>query len=132
MALVPYASAIGSLMYAMLCTRPDIAYAVSVTSRYQSKLGLDHWIAVKNILKYLRRTKDMVLVYGGGELRLDGFTDSDFQSNVDDRKSIFDYIFTCNGGAVSWKSSKQDTTVDSTTEAEHIAASDAAKEAIWI
>ncbi|XP_031393484.1 secreted RxLR effector protein 161-like [Punica granatum] len=132
MAQVPYASAIGSLMYAMLCTRPDIAYAVSMTSRYQSNPGLDHWTAVKNILKYLRRTKDMVLVYGGGELRLDGFTDSDFQSDVDDRKSISGYIFTCNGGAISWKSSKQETTADSTTEAEYIAASDAAKEAVWI
>ncbi|XP_031393460.1 secreted RxLR effector protein 161-like [Punica granatum] len=132
MAQVPYASAIGSLMYAMLCTRPDIAYAVSMTSRYQSNPGLDHWTAVKNILKYLRRTKDMVLVYGGGELRLDGFTDSDFQSDVDDRKSISGYIFICNGGAVSWKSSKQETTADSTTEAEYIAASDAAKEAVWI
>ncbi|XP_031393687.1 secreted RxLR effector protein 161-like [Punica granatum] len=132
MAQVPYASAIGSLMYAMLCTRPDIAYAVSMTSRYQSNPGLDHWTAVKNILKFLRRTKDMVLVYGGGELRLDGFTDSDFQSDVDDRKSISGYIFTCNGGAVSWKSSKQETTADSTTEAEYIAASDAAKEAVLI
>ncbi|PKI32166.1 hypothetical protein CRG98_047443 [Punica granatum] len=67
MAHVPYASAIGSLMYAMLCTRSDIAYAVSMTSRYQSNPGLDHWTAVKNILKYLRRTKDMVLVYGGAK-----------------------------------------------------------------
>ncbi len=132
MAKVPYASAIGSLMYAMLCTRPDIAYGVSVTSRFQSDPGLEHWIAVKNILKYLRRTKDMILVYGGGELRLDGFTDADFQSDVDDRKSISGYLFTCNGGAISWKSSKQPTTADSTTEAEYIAASDAAKEAVWI
>ncbi|PKI51478.1 hypothetical protein CRG98_028189 [Punica granatum] len=67
MAQVPYASAIGSLMYVMLCTRPDIAYAVSMTSRYQSNPGLDHWTAVKNILKYLRRTKDMVLVYVGAK-----------------------------------------------------------------
>ncbi|XP_031402570.1 secreted RxLR effector protein 161-like [Punica granatum] len=132
MAQVPYASAIGSLMYVMLCTRSNIAYAVSMTSRYQSNPGLDHWTAVKNILKYLRRTKDMVMIYGGGELRLDGFTDSDFQSDVDDRKFISGYIFTCNGGAVSWKSSKQEATADSTAEAEYIAASDAAKEAVWI
>ncbi|PKI58225.1 hypothetical protein CRG98_021396 [Punica granatum] len=121
-----------SLMYAMLGTRPDIAYAVSVTRPYQSNPGPDHWTAVKNILKYLRRTKDKVLVYGEGELRLDGFTNSNFQSDVDDKKSISCYIFTCNGGAVSWKSSKQETTADSTSEAEYIAASDAAKEAIWI
>ncbi|PKI33257.1 hypothetical protein CRG98_046351 [Punica granatum] len=65
MAQVPYASAIGSSMYAILCTRPNIAYAVSVTSKYQSNPGPNHLTVVKNILKYLRRTKDMVLVYGG-------------------------------------------------------------------
>ncbi|PKI69339.1 hypothetical protein CRG98_010273 [Punica granatum] len=132
MSHVPYAPAIGSLMYVMLCTRSDIAYAVSMTSRYRSNSGPDHWTAIKNILKYLRRTKEIVLVYGGGELRLDEFTDSDFQSDVDDRKSISGYIFTCNGGAVSWKSSKQETTADFTTEAEYIAASDAEMEAVWI
>ena len=130
MAKVPYASAIGSLMYAMLCTRPDIAYAVSVTSRFQSNPGLEHWVAVKAILKYLRRTKDLVLIYGGGDLQLTGFTDSDFQSDVDDRKSISEFVFICNGGAVCLKSSKQSITADSTTEAEYVAASDAAKEAV--
>lgn len=56
---IPYASAIGSIMYVMLCTRPDISYALSITSRYQSDPGDAHWVAVKNILKYLRRTKDV-------------------------------------------------------------------------
>ena len=65
-------------------------------------------------------------------MQLDGYTDSDFQSDIDDRKSTSGYVFICNGGAVSWKSSKQSTTADSTTEAEYIAASDAAKEAVWI
>src|SRR5215467_5511005 len=108
MSKVPYASTIGSLMYAMLCTRPDIAHAVSVTSRYQSNPGMEHWVVVKNILKYLRRTKDLFLVFGGGELKLQGFTNSDFQSDLDDRKSTSGFIYTCNGGAVSWKSSKQE------------------------
>ena len=63
---------------------------------------------------------------------MEGYTDSDFQSDVDDRKSISGYVFTCNGGVFSWKSSKQDTTADSTTEAEYITASDAAKEAVWV
>ncbi|XP_031266392.1 secreted RxLR effector protein 161-like [Pistacia vera] len=116
----------------MLCTRPDIAYVVSVTSRYQSKLGEKHWSDVKTILKYLKRTKDVILSYGGLELKIDGYSDSDFQSDVDDRKSTFEFIFTCNGDAVSWKSSKQSTTVDSTSEAEYIVASEAAKEAVWI
>ena len=65
---VPYASAVGSLMYAMLCTRPDICYAVGMVSRFQSNPGLDHWIAVKHILKFLRRTKNYMLVYSGGDL----------------------------------------------------------------
>ena len=129
---IPYASAVGSLMYAMLCTRPDIAYAVSIVSRFQANPGREHWQTVKSILKYLRRTKDMILVYGNGELKVDGYTDSDFQSDVDDRRSISGFVFTLNGGAVSWKSSKQSTTADSTTEAEYIAASEAAKEGVWI
>ena len=78
MAKVPYASVIGSLTYAMLCTRPDIAYVVNVTSRFQSNPGLEHWVVVKAIFKYLRRTKNLVLTYGEGYLQLDGFIDSDF------------------------------------------------------
>ncbi|XP_031265676.1 secreted RxLR effector protein 161-like [Pistacia vera] len=126
---IPYASVIGSLMYAMLCTRPDIAYAVSVTSRYQSDPREKHWLAVKTIIKYLRKTKDLILSYGGSKLKIEGYSDSDFQSDMDDRKSTSEFIFICNGGAVSWKSSKQSTTVDSTTEVEYIATSEAAKEA---
>ena len=68
MSMIPYASAIGSIMYAMLCTRPDESYALSVTSRYQSDSGMVHWVAVKNILKYLRRTKDVFLIKGDGDL----------------------------------------------------------------
>ncbi|KAL8097443.1 hypothetical protein AgCh_030536 [Apium graveolens] len=94
---IPYASAIGSIMYAMLCTRPDVAYSISVTSRYQSNP--------------------------------EGYTDSSFQSESDS-KSMSEYVFTLNGGAISWKSSKQSTTADSTAEAKYIAASEAAKEVV--
>lgn len=80
----------------------------------------------------MRRTKDLLLVYGGNSLKVEGYTDSSFQSDVDDSKSNSGYVYTLNGGAVCWKSSKQDTTVDSTTEAEYIAASDAAKEGVWV
>ena len=65
MKVIPYASAIGSIMYAMLCTRPDVCLAISLAGRYQSNPGVDHWKTVKNILKYLKRTKDMFLIYGG-------------------------------------------------------------------
>ncbi|XP_061350404.1 secreted RxLR effector protein 161-like [Gastrolobium bilobum] len=130
---IPYASAIGSIMYAMLCTRPYVSYALSITSRYQADPGEDHWKAVKTILKYLRRTKDLFLVYGGSdELKVKGFTDASFQSDRDDCKSQSGFVYTLNGGAICWKSSKQETTTDSTTEAEYIAASEAAKEAVWI
>jgi len=133
MSRVPYALAIGSIMYAMLCTRPDISYALSVTSRYQSNPGDGHWVAVKNILKYFRRTKDMFLVYGGSEeLVVKGYTDASFQTDQDNSKSQLGYVFYLNGGVVSWKSSKQEAVADSTTEAEYIAASEAAKEVVWI
>ncbi|KAK9007103.1 hypothetical protein V6N11_050936 [Hibiscus sabdariffa] len=67
MSQIPYASAIGSIMHATICTRPDLSYALSMTSRYTANPGEGHWTAVKNILKYLRRTKDVFLVYGGEE-----------------------------------------------------------------
>jgi hypothetical protein len=67
MSNMPYASAIGSIMYAMLCTRPDVSNALSLSSRYQSDPGVEHWTVVKNILKYLNRTKEIFLVYGGDE-----------------------------------------------------------------
>ena len=133
MSKIPYASAIGSIMYAMLCTRLDVAHALSMTSRFQQDPGEKHWAAVKGILKYLRRTKEFFLVYGGEEeLIVNGYTDAAFQTDVEDSKSQSGYVFCLNGGAVSWKSSKQDTVADSTTESEYIAASEAAKEAVWI
>ena len=91
---IPYASTVGSLMYAMLCTRPDICYAVGIASRYQSNPGMGHWIAVKHILMYLRRTRDYMLVHSGGDLKSIGYTDSDFQLDKDSRKSTSGSIFT--------------------------------------
>jgi hypothetical protein len=133
MSKIPYASAIGSIMYAMICTRPDVSYALSVASRYQANPGESHWTLVKNILKYLRRTKDVFLIYGGEEeLVVNGYTDASFQTDVDDSQSQSGFVFTINGGAVSWKSSKQETVSDSTAEAEYIAASGAAKEGVWL
>ncbi|KAK1594668.1 hypothetical protein QYE76_008240 [Lolium multiflorum] len=86
MSKIPYASAVGSIMYAMLCTRPDIAHAVSLTSRYQSDPGMEHW--TKNILKYLKRTKDMFLCYGGDqELVVTSYTDASWNTDPDDSKS---------------------------------------------
>ncbi|GJT23826.1 retrotransposon protein, putative, ty1-copia subclass [Tanacetum coccineum] len=97
--------------------------------------GEPHWTAVKNILKYLRNTKDMFLVYGGNpstELRVECYCDAGFETDRDDTKSQTGYVFVLNGGAVDWKSSKQSTTAMSATESEYIAASEAAMEAVWI
>jgi len=77
MSNVSYAGAVGSLMYAMLCTRPDICFAVGLVSRYQSNLGTAHWQAVKRIMRYLRGTTDLVLCYQGGDLKLRGYSDVD-------------------------------------------------------
>ncbi|KAK4407825.1 Retrovirus-related Pol polyprotein from transposon TNT 1-94 [Sesamum angolense] len=73
-----YASVVGSIQYVAQCTRPDIAYALSVTSIYQTCVGEAHWTAANTILKYLKRTKDVFLVYSGGELILEGFSDASF------------------------------------------------------
>jgi len=130
MSRIPYASAVGAIMYTMTCTRPAVAYALGVTSRYQTNPGEEHWKVVKTILKHLRRTKDQFLIYGDSKLKLEGYTDASFSSDRDDSKSISGYVFTLNGGAVSWKSSKQATVADSVTEAEYIAASETATEAV--
>ena len=133
MSKVPYASAIGSIMYAMLCTRPDVSNALSLTSRYQSDPGVEHWTAVKNILKYLNRTKEMFLVYGGDEqLVVKGYVDASFDTDKDDCKSQTGYVYILNGGAVSWRSCKQSVIAGSTVEAEYMAAAEASSEGVWI
>ena len=99
---IPYASALGFIMYAMICTRPDVAFALSLCSRFQANPGEAHWTAAKNILKYFRRTKGMFLVYGGvDELVVKGYTDASFQTDRDDYHSQSGHIFCLNGGAVS-------------------------------
>jgi hypothetical protein len=120
-------------MYTMICTHPDVSYALSVASRYQADPGESHWTLVKNILKYLRRTKDVFLIYEGDEeLVVNGYTDASFQTNMDDSQSQSGFVFTINGGVVSWKSSKQETVTDSTAEAEYIIASKSTKEGVWM
>ena len=100
MKVIPYASAIGSIMHAMLCTRPDVCLAVSLAGRYQCNPGVDHWTAVKNILKYLKRTRDMFLVYGGDEeLVVKGYVDASFDTDLDYSKSQTGYIL--KAGAIS-------------------------------
>jgi hypothetical protein len=132
MRVVPYALVVGSLMYAMLCTRPDRCFTVGMVNRYQLNPPPQHWIAVKHMLKYLRRTRDYVLVYQCDDLTATGYTDSDSQSNCGYRKSTSGYVFTLGGGAISWRSVKQFCIADSTMKAEYVAANEAAKEAVLL
>ena len=101
MSSIPYASGVGSIMYAMLCTRPDVAYALGIVSRFQVDPRGDYWKAVKNIFKYLRRTRDIFLIYSGSDLKSKGYIDSSFQSDPDDSKSISGFMFTLYGSAVN-------------------------------
>nr|KYP66486.1 Retrovirus-related Pol polyprotein from transposon TNT 1-94 [Cajanus cajan] len=132
MSTIPYSSAVGSLMYAMVCTRPDIAHAVGVVSRYLSNPGKTHWEAVKWILRYLRGTSKLCLRFGGAKPILEGYTDADMAGDLDDRKSTSGYIFTFSGGAISWQSKLQKCISLSTTEAEYVAATEAGKEMLWM
>ena len=107
-------------------------YAVGMVGRYQSDHGEEHWTTVKHIFKYLQRTRDYMLVYHDESLEPIRYTDSDFQSDIGYRKSISGYVFTFGGGAISWRSVKQSSIVDSTMEVEYIIALEAAKEAMWL
>ena len=129
---IPYASAVGSLMYAMLCTTPNICYSVGMVSQYQSNPRPKHWQAVKHILKYLWRMRDYMLVYRCEDLIPIGYTDSDFQLDLDFKKSTSGCVFTLGGGAITWRSVKQSCITDSTTEAEYVSTWEATKEVVWL
>jgi hypothetical protein len=129
-----YQSAVGALMYAMMGTRPDLAFAVASLSQFSSNPGQPHWDSIKHVLRYIRGTTGYKLTYGsrpGTSLLFDGYCDSDWGSNIDDRRSITGYVFMLGGGAVSWQSKKQPTVALSSVEAEYMAATQAAREALW-
>ena len=130
---VPYLSAVSSLMYAMVCTRPDITHAVRVVSRYMSNPGWEHWQAVKWILRYLKDTRGLQLCFGGdSKLTIEGYVDADHAGCSDTRKSTTGYVFTIGGGAVSWMSRLQDIVALSSTESEYVALTEAVKEMFWL
>jgi len=129
---VPYANAVGSLMYAMLCTRPDICFAVGLVSRYQSNPGPTHWQAIKRIICYFRGTTELVLCYQRGDLKLRGYSDANWGGDLDESRSTSRYVFTLSGGAISWCSKKQDCITLSTMEGEYVALSIGTQEAIWL
>jgi hypothetical protein len=133
MSKLPYREMLGSLMYAAVATRPDIAYAVNTLARYQENPGPAHFTALKRIFAYLHATANWCLTYDAKNTPgpLVGFTDTDGHS-TEGRHAISGYVFTLNGGAVSWSSKRQELVTLSTTEAKYVAQTHAAKEALWL
>jgi len=133
MSNIPYASAVGSLMYAQVCTRPDLAFTAGVLSRYQSNPGWAHWVGVKKALRYCQGTKHYMLTYKRTDnLEVECYTDADFAGDEDDRKSTSGYIYTLARGAISWRSGKQGVTAASTMQAEFVSCYDATGQAVWL
>jgi hypothetical protein len=130
---VPYRESIGSLMYLMIGTRPDIAFAVSLMAKYVESPIILHWKAVKHITRYIKHTSDYGLEFeGSGNVDFKCFCDSDWGGDTKTRKSTYGYIFCMAGGAVPWSSKKQSAVALSSTESEYVGFSLAAKEAVWL
>ncbi|KAK9078203.1 hypothetical protein SSX86_002260 [Deinandra increscens subsp. villosa] len=127
-----YSRAIGSLMYAMISTRPDIAFAVGKLSRYTSNPNTHHWHALNRVFKYLKGTKDYGLYYSGFPSVLEGYTDASWITNSEDYSSTSGWVFLLGGGAISWASKKQTCITHSTMESEFVALDAAGKEADWL
>ncbi|KAL2237909.1 UNVERIFIED_CONTAM: Retrovirus-related Pol polyprotein from transposon TNT 1-94 [Sesamum indicum] len=123
-----------SIMFLMVCTRPDIAYAISCLSRYMSNPGPPHWEALKWLLKYLYGSENVGILFSkrSENTQLVGYVDSNYGNDQDSRKSTTSYIFTFCGSCISWKSQLQHIVALSTTEVEYIATTEAFKEAIWL
>ena len=123
----------GIMMYAQVCTRPDIVFVVGLLGRCLSDPGQSHWKATKKVLRYLQGTKDLMLTYRHTDtLKVVGFSDSDYAGYMDDKKSTSGYIFMMAKGAISWKSVKQTLTTSSTIEAAYVACYEATFHAIWL
>ncbi|KAI3677547.1 hypothetical protein L6452_36813 [Arctium lappa] len=133
MAKILYASAVGSLMYAMVCTRPDLAHFVGVISRFLSNLGKSHWNVVKTVFRYLKGTETHGLIYGmQNNCDILSYCDSDYAGDRVSWKSTSGYVFTLGGTYVSWRSRLQSVVALSTTEAKLIAAVESAKEEVHL
>ncbi|CAM8888778.1 unnamed protein product [Rhodiola kirilowii] len=127
-----YSRVIGSLMYAMTSTRPDIAFVVGKLSRYTSNHSEDHWRAVHRVLRYLKGTINLGLVYSEFPSVIEVYSDASWISNEEDHSSTSGWVFLLGGGAISWASKKQTCISSSTMESEFVALATASKEAEWL
>ena len=127
-----YQSAVGSLLYLSIATRPDITYAVSNAAKFCAKPTRQHWVAVKRIFRYLKGTQKYGLLYNRSDSECVGFSDADWGGDLDDRRSTSGYVFQIGGTAISWRSKKQASVALSTAEAEYIALASTAQESLWL
>jgi hypothetical protein len=130
---MPYRELVGSLMYIMVCTRPDISNAVGEVSKFCEDYSMEHWRAALKILKYLKTTKKLSLVFDGvNQQPTVAYADASWASDQDSGRSVTGYIILINGTSVSWKSQRQPTVAMSSTEAEYMALFAVVQEVIWI
>ena len=131
-----YRELVGSLLYATTCTRLDLSWAVSKLSQHLSNPEPTDWVMLKHVLKYVKGTVDQKLRYSKSSngLNLLGYSDSDWASSIEDRRSTTGYYFALNasGPPIAWKSRKQPTVALSSCEAEYMALSAATQEAIYL
>jgi hypothetical protein len=129
---IPYTRVVGELNFLMRVSRPDIAYAVSTLSRYLSNPNEQHYHQLQHLLRYLRGTSQYSLTFGLSDQGLLGYSDSDYASDKDDSRSIGGYVYYLFGSPISWRSQKQSVVATSSTEAEYISLSNAAREQIHL
>ncbi|XP_075486210.1 secreted RxLR effector protein 161-like [Primulina tabacum] len=135
MLYIPYASGVGSIMYGMICSRPDLSYSMSVVSRYMANPGETHWHTLKGVFKYLKGSANVRLMFekqNSLENPIVGYVYSDFAGNIDTRKFLSGFTFTMYGTAVIWKATSQFVVALSTTQSEYLALSEGIKEALWL
>lgn len=131
----PYREAVGSIMYAAITIRPDISFIAGQLAQHCENPSPAHWKGAKRVLRYLAGTRDHGICFGGkrtNPTRLNGYSDADYAGDPNSRKSTSGFLFTLNGGPITWSSRRQPIVALSTMEAEYIAASDACREATWI
>lgn len=129
---LPYRELVGALTYLSTGTRPDISFAVSYLAQFNNCFRKEHWTAAKRVLRYLKGTADIGLTYKQDSGPVRGFVDADWGNDPDDRKSFTGYVFVYNGAPISWDAKKQRTVALSSTEAEYMGVTEAAKEAIYL
>ncbi|EKD00935.1 hypothetical protein A1Q2_04808 [Trichosporon asahii var. asahii CBS 8904] len=128
-----YLTALGQLMYLMLGTRPDIAFAVGLLSRFASDPSEEHWNAMVHVYRYLQGTRQLGITFARPSENLLGYSDSDFaSSDLSRRRCTSGFLFTLAGGSVSWCSKREPSVSIATGEAEYVAMSQAAREVVWL